>query len=145
MLQEAKQCYEVANLQNRNTAADEVHPAGSCSWRRSWLVENGREPLRYATIETPFFFSIIIIFLFFSIFFFFSEGVGGRGTWLRYLFVCLLSFKFFKVCLRRVENAAVGENPAPNERRVLKEDRSCNCPHRTFTSELTSDSNKRRV
>ena len=79
MLPEAKRRYEVANLQNRNTAADEVHPAGSCSWRRSWLVENVREPLRYATIETPFFFSIIIIFLFFSIFFFFLRGWGAEG------------------------------------------------------------------
>ena len=79
MLPEAKRRYEVANLQNRNTAADEVHPAGSCSWRRSWLVENVREPLRYATIETPFFFNFHN-FPFFFYFLFFSEGMGGRGT-----------------------------------------------------------------
>ena len=89
------------------------------------LVENGRAPLRYATIETLFFFSISIIFLFFFLFSFFSEGVGGgEGPGETEIFVCLfqLFFKFFKVRLRRVETTAVGENAAPNERRVLKED-----------------------
>ena len=145
MLQEAKRRYEVANLQKpqyrsrRSSSCRLVLLATLLARRkreRTVTLRHNRYPI--------FFFSIIIIFLFF-LFSFFSEGVGGRGTWLRYLFVCLLSFKFFKVRLRRVENAAVGEKPAPNERRVLKEDRSCNCPHRTFTSELTSDSNKRRV
>ena len=66
------------------------------------LVENGRAPLRYATIETLFFFSISIIFLFFFLFSFFSEGVGGgaRGLGrLRYLFVCFSCFLNFLKCV----------------------------------------------
>ena len=56
------------------------------------LVENGRAPLRYATIETPFFFSISIIsFFFFYFLFFWGRGGGGRGAggdWDICLFVC---------------------------------------------------------
>ena len=104
---------------DRNTAAGEVHPASS----RSRLVENGRAQLHYATVETPFFFFFNFHNSFFFSIFFFLRLWGARGLGrLRYLFVCLLFFKFFKVRLRRVENTAVGENPAPNERRVLKED-----------------------
>ena len=86
------------------------------------LVENGRAPLRYATIETPFFFSISIIFLFFSIFFFFLRGWGARGLGrLRYLFICLSFFKFLKVRLRRVENTAIARRkPRPEWTPSLK-------------------------
>ena len=112
---------------DRNTAAGEVHPASSCSSARK---RESTVTLRHN--RNPIFFSISIIFLFFLFSFFFLRGWGARGLGrLRYLFVCLLFFKFLKVRLRRVENTAIAtENPAPNERRVLKVDRSCNCPHR---------------
>ena len=145
MLQEAKRRYEVANLQKPQYRS---RRSSSCRLVLLATLLARRKRERTVTLRHnryPIFFFSYYNFPFFFYFLFFSEGVGGRGTWLRYLFVCLLSFKFFKVRLRRVENAAVGENPAPNKRRVSKEDRSCNCPHRTFTSELTSDSNKRRV
>ena len=89
------------------------------------LVEDERAPLRYNTIETPFFFSFHNFPFFFYFLFFLRGCVGGGGARglgrLRYLFVCLLFFKFLKVRLRRVENTAIARRkPRPEWTPSLK-------------------------